>query len=341
MKGTYRYVRHISVDQPDGRLGLPETASPEYTDAVVNCTYTLACLHWLASTLIEADKRLHTNDPVVADCKDVLSRIQLYSTDPKTGIMVGQGMPFAHSHRHWSHLFMIYPFHEYRWDDPEKRRLMQQSLDNWTANTKGFAGYSWIGASLMYANAGNGDKALDYLHAFLQKSPLPNTLYREGNPVIETPLAAARAVQEMLMTSGEGTINVFPAVPTSWRDAAFADMRAEGAFLVSALRGNGVTRFVRVTSLAGEPLRIRPGLPGKLSVLGNAAARANEVSPGVYDIDLAKGVTVTLTSGGDALTSADVIAPVAWQDGPTQWGGEKPMPPAVNAPVAGGHHAAQ
>jgi alpha-L-fucosidase 2 len=68
--------------------------------------------------------------------------------------------------------------------------------------------------------------------------------------------AAAAGVQEMLLQSHRGRIEVFPAVPALWRDAAFATLRAQGAFLVSAERRDGVTRRVEVTSERGGPYRL-------------------------------------------------------------------------------------
>jgi hypothetical protein len=296
MKGSFNYLRHIAVEQSDGKLGLPPTASPEYTDNAVNCSYTLACFRWLAGAIIAADVRLKTNDPIVQDCRDVLARLVPYEIDPRTGIMVGKNIPFNHSHRHWSHLFMIYPFHEWDWDNLQERSLMDQSLTNWTANTKGFAGYSWLGAASMYASAGRGDLALEYLHTFLQKSPLPNTLYREGPPVIETPLACARTLQEMLMTSDGDLIRIFPGVPSAWADVSYADLRAEGAFLVSAVRKGGVTQFITIKSLAGEPLHIRTGLPGKILAKGDRHFTVNELAAGAVQINLKKNEMVTLYS---------------------------------------------
>ena len=83
-------------------------------------------------------------------------------------------------------------------------------------------------------------------------------MYREGFPVIETPLAFDRTIQEMLMTSYGNTIRIFPGIPSVWKNVAFADMRSEGAFLVTASRENGITRFVKIKSLAGEPCRVVP-----------------------------------------------------------------------------------
>ncbi len=41
--------------------------------------------------------------------------------------------------------------------------------------------------------------------------------------------------------SEPGPIRIFPALPSTWKDVEFRDLRAEGAFLVSAKRSGGKT----------------------------------------------------------------------------------------------------
>lgn len=294
MKGSFNYLKHIAAKGSDGTLRLKGVASPEYTDKVDDSSYALACLRWLATTIIAADARLKANDPIVGDCRDVLAHLAPYPVDERTGVMVGDGVTFAHSHRHWSHLFMIYPFHEWSWDDAERRPLMERSLENWTSQPKAFAGYSWLGAAAMWEGRGNGDRGLEYVRTFLGRSPLPNTLYREGSPVIETPLACARTLQEMVLQSDGDRIRVFPAVPGAWKDVSFANFRAEGAFLVSAERRGGMTTYVKVKSLAGEPCRLQVDLPAGTRL---DSGRARPLGDGSYELKLARGEEMTLGEG--------------------------------------------
>jgi alpha-L-fucosidase 2 len=325
MKGAFHYLHHIAVLQPNGKLGLPATASPEYTDKVDNSSYTLACFRWLAGAILAADTRLKTSDPIVAECRTVLAQLVPYEVDEKTGVRVGKDVPFAHSHRHWSHLFMIYPFAEWDWANPQQRPLMEKSLQNWISMPQAFAGYSWLGAASMLASAGQGDKALEYLHSFLRRSPQPNTLYREGDPVIETPLACARTLQELLMTSHGDCIRIFPGVPSGWADCGFTDFRAEGAFLVSAFRRAGTTRFVRIHSLAGEPCRVRHGLTGTVQGRGKRRYTLQDREGGILEIDLRKDETITLTSG-DSPTDLN-IHPVGRVGAFQPWGANRSAVP--------------
>jgi hypothetical protein len=130
-------------------------------------------------------------------------------------------------------------------------------------------------------------------------------LYRAGdNPCIESTLGMANIVQAMLIQSWSdpakdesGPIRIFPALPSTWQDVEFRDLRAEGAFLVSAKRSAGQTQWVKIRSLAGEPCRLRPGIDGEISVKGDRQFKRTLVSPGIYQIDLKQGEEVLLQAG--------------------------------------------
>src|SRR5256886_15217667 len=129
----------------------------------------------------------------------------------------------------------------------------------------------------------------------------PNTFYAEAGPVIETPLSAATSIQELVLQDWGGALRVFPAVPAAWTDAAFDRLRAEGAFLVSAVRHGGRTAWVRVESLAGSPCRL--GVADWDSTVGRehtgAPPRGSKGAAGDYVIELGTGA-----SGGRATLAA-------------------------------------
>jgi hypothetical protein len=126
-----------------------------------------------------------------------------------------------------------------------------------------------------------------------------------SGPCIETPLSAAASVNDMLLSSWGDRIRVFPGVPDAWKDVSFHNLRTEGAFLVSAVRKGGVTQWVRIQSLAGEPCRIRPGLKGEV----RATVPMKPAGDGAYDLTLAKGQEAVLYTG--ATIPVCEVAPVA------------------------------
>jgi len=140
--------------------------------------------------------------------------------------------------------------------------LMERSIEQWLKLDSEFAGYSWTGAASLNAVLGRGNDTLRFLHHYLD-SPMaqPNTFYLEhsgwGAPCAETPCSVNSALQEMLLQSWGDTIHIFPAVPESWQESSFHQLRAEGAFIVSARREGGKTAWLRIESEAGSPCRIK------------------------------------------------------------------------------------
>jgi alpha-L-fucosidase 2 len=92
----------------------------------------------------------------------------------------------------------------------------------------------------------NGDQCEGKLSSYRYR---PFTL--EGN------FAFASAVQEMLLQSHDGVMEVFPAIPETWRDASFNQLRAEGAFVISAKKENGKVTTVTIVSEKGGELKVK------------------------------------------------------------------------------------
>lgn len=308
LKGSVHLYLHLLKPGADGKLHLPPMHSPEYSpQPVPDNNYNLSLLRWGCVTLLDLNTRYGLNDPQAPEWERVLRDLTPYPTD-ENGFMVGEGMPFERSHRHWSHLLMVWPLHLLTTDQPENRALVEKSLRHWLTveNSKQIFGWSSAAASCLYSCLGDGDQALANLRAHHnnRRFVMPNTMYIEGSPVIECSLVAATALQTMLLQSWGDTIRIFPAMPDEWEEAVFHDLRAEGAFLVSAGRRGGKTRWVRIKSLVGEPCRVRPGFDGAFRHVPETLA-LRETAPGVFAIDLARDAEIILfQQPGDRLPEA-------------------------------------
>ncbi|MGW2718849.1 glycosyl hydrolase family 95 catalytic domain-containing protein [Streptomyces sp. NPDC001492] len=324
LRRTVNYYWHFLQPGDDGRLHLPSTLSPEYPVVPPRDTnYDLALIRWGCATLLDATARLGIDDPLKERWQEILARLTPYPVD-ENGFMIGAETPYAQSHRHYSHLLMVYPLYLVNWDQPDQRELIEKTVVRWHALTGAHRGYSYTGAASMYAMMGRGDTALTYLKKFFDPTTRypcrANTHYTEAGPVIETPLSASQSLHDMLCQSWGGVVRVFPAVPSSWPDVTLHDFRTQGAFLVSAVRTKGVTRFVRVRSLAGEPLELRHGLPeGRLTAVldDGSPAHTRTASDGTLAVDLPKGREVLLYTGERPDL---VIAPVAVSEPGAAWG---------------------
>ncbi|MCF7975207.1 MAG: hypothetical protein K9N55_15440 [Phycisphaerae bacterium] len=284
----------------DGKLHLPILHSPEYGDDADN-NYNLSLLRWGCQTLIDLNARYDLQDPLIPTWTQTLNDLVPYPVDDN-GLRLGATISITKSHRHWSHILMVHPLHIMTGDQPEDRALLNKSVLHWLTvdNSRGINGWSRAAAASLYATLGDGDNALTQIHGHMADARFvrPNTMYIEGSPVIECSIVLNRSLQDMLLQSWGRKIAVFPAMPTSWDEAVFHDLRAEGAFLVSAERREGHTAWVRIKSLAGEPCRVQPGLTGKATILINGKRMVIAPSAdGIYDLPLAKDDEALLFSG--------------------------------------------
>lgn len=241
-------------DGADGRIHLAPTYSPE-TATTADCNYDLALLKWASGVLREHGH----GDPHAARWAEIADRLVPFPADAD-GYRIGADLAVP-PHRHFSHLLMIWPLYLVNRDTPEARPLIERSVDHWLALARQAgqaSGFTLAAGASFQAALGRGDAALDCLAALLGGAngigrSFPNTMYAESGQNIETPLAAAQAVNDMLLQSWGGALRIFPAVPRAWPDLAFRTLRGEGGFLVSAVRRGGRLQWLEVTSLAGEP----------------------------------------------------------------------------------------
>ena len=107
---------------------------------------------------------------------------------------------------------------------------------------------------------------------------------------------AFACIHELLLQSRNGYIEIFPAVPRSWNNVSFTNLRAEGAFIISAKKENGVPTTVKIFSEAGGKLNIK--LPFKTWLIKEPPAQKFKIQDnGILSIHLKKGQTLHIENG--------------------------------------------
>ncbi|WP_405570544.1 Tat pathway signal sequence domain protein [Streptomyces phaeochromogenes] len=303
LRKAVNYYLHFLEPGADGKLHLPATFSPEYGGNSRDCNYDLMLLTWGCRTLLDSAELLGVDDELAPRWREVLAKRVAYPTDAN-GFMIGADIPFAKSHRHYSHLLAVYPLYELTGDTPDEKALIEKSLAHWVGFEGALQGYTFTGAASMSALLGKGEDALSYLGQLMARFIQPNTMYKESGPVIETPLSAAQSVHDMICQSwgdGSSVIRVFPALPAAWADLTVHDFRTQGAFLLSAVRKGGRTRWVRLVSEAGAPCVVRHGIAGAIEVRDGRGRplRFTDVGGGAIQVALRKGESALITGKGD------------------------------------------
>ncbi len=308
LKKSVNTYLHFMVEGADGKIHLPFTRSPEYGGGE-DCNFNLALFRWGCATLIYIAERYEINDPLLPKWKDVIDRLVDYPVN-ENGYMVAKDFPFEQSHRHYSHLMMIYPLCEVNIDQPKSRELIAKSVDHWINYPgTGNAGYSWSGAAAMYALQEDGETAGKYLDIFMKMQELfpknpamihSTTMYTETKyiqPVTETPLSLCDSIQLMILQSWGDTIRVFPALPKSWENLSFDGLLAKGGFVVSAARSKGVTEFVSIKSHAGEPCVVKLDFkPARIEGINPAGVKI--LKDGRLAVSMKSGERVTFFNDG-------------------------------------------
>lgn len=309
LKSAVNTFFRIRREGTDGLWHLPPTASPEYTSGNPgpDTNYDLANLRWGLNTLIDIDTTYHIGDPMLGRWIDFRDRLADYPFSPTTGFKVSATTEFTDTtHRHYSHLFMLYPYHLLDWDNPADSARLALSLDRWNGNQ----GYSRTGKASMLLSRGDGEGALAQMRLFMQRFVKPNTLYAETGPVIETPLAAVSTLHDFYLQDWGDCLRVFYGMPAEWADGAFDRLRASGAFVVSATRRAGHTVYIRVMSEAGGPCRVLTDIPVADLCVADASGNALDYTVtgrGVVEIATAPGDVIVMT---DKTKKAELPSPV-------------------------------
>ena len=314
LRRSINLYRHMLYTGDDGKLHLPPTFSPE-TGNTSDCSFDLSLLKWGCIRLIEICRILEIDDPLLPEWARIRDNLVDYSVD-ENGYRLGRDKPAPSDHQHMSHLMMIYPLYLENIDTSKNKELLIRSVKYFQSATMPKMGASQ--SSPAAAALGLGNLALERMNDIIYRDAEneklgKNGIYYLATPCIETSLSYNTCVQDMLLQSWGNKIRVFPALPDDWNDVAFHNFRAEGAFLLSASRKNGITSFVRIKSLAGEPCVICPAIDGIPRLDSQSNHKLVELEKGCYSLDIRQGEEVILYQGD--IKPEFIIEPLALEPG--------------------------
>ncbi|MEI6678736.1 MAG: glycoside hydrolase family 95-like protein [Mariniphaga sp.] len=271
------YLDEISVRDENGMRKLPISASPEIHDNSIKAwfpqttNFDLGFIRWTFEKTAELANELGKKEEA-AKWNAILNEWPTFALDEAGGLAFAPGHPYAESHRHFSHLVGWHPLGVIDWSKGEKeQKIIQSTLKN--LEEKGpdwWCGYSYSWLGNLYARAFMGEKAAETLRIFSENFCLPNSFHVNGEQynkgyskmkyrpfTLEGNFAFAAGVQEMLIQSHTGIINIFPAIPAGWKNISFSTLRTAGAFLVSAEKKDGKMETITVISEKGGICKIK------------------------------------------------------------------------------------
>jgi hypothetical protein len=302
------FLENITRINREGYRQLPLSSSPEFHDNSAqawfkqNTNYDLALMKYAVGRASDMAKLLGKSIDAERWNKLAKSFPELALTQ-QGGLALAPSVSYDFSHRHFSHLMAIYPLGLYKKETHQN--LIRQSLKELDSiGSSGWVGYSFAWQGNLYAHLGDGEKAAKALQIFAEAFCLAangfhvngdqsgkgyaNATYRpftlEGN------FAFASGLQDMLIQSHAGFIEIMPAIPAHWKNCSFKQLRTEGAFLVSAERLEGSLKTIQVKATVRGPLKIKMNRNWQWRATGGL--QSPQLKDGYFTAVVSKGTVI-------------------------------------------------
>jgi len=313
IKDVALFFDNFSVKDKKGFRKLPLSSSPEIHDNSIEAWYTtttnfdLALVKFIYSAAKEMALELGLQDEA-EHYKQMLKEWPDYALNPEDGSLAfASGDFYSSSHRHFSHMLAFHPLGLLDESGTKREQdIIKSSVatldkfgpDQWTGYS-----YSWLGN--MKARLFDGEGAAEALKIFAKAFVLKNSFHVNGDQTksgyskftyrpftLEGNFAFASGIQDMLLQSHTGTIRVMPAVPGSWQNISFSNLRAQGAFLVSATMEKGMVIYLKIQSEKGGAFLLHNPFKGKNVKVKGVTVSAEQLLAEVIKVPLSVGQEV-------------------------------------------------
>lgn len=247
----------VKITLEDGtestRLVSAPAYSPEWGERTLGNVYENSLIWQLYEDAAAAAEILNVDADLAAHWKENQSRLapieigengQIKEWFAETTVNTGQ-------HRHMSHLLGLYPGDLITMDNEEWREAAQVSL-----SYRGFTGgdiRGWAFAQRMcsWARIGDGTGAYKALSQLLKLKVYANLWDTHPPYQIDGNFGYTAGVNEMLMQSNLGYINILPALPDEWSEGSVDGILARGNFEVQIDWKDGAAELVEILSNNG------------------------------------------------------------------------------------------
>ncbi|MDO3628124.1 glycoside hydrolase family 95-like protein [Mucilaginibacter sp. BT774] len=320
VKDVAVFLESLTFKGDDGFRKLPISSSPEINDNDLNAwfpqntNYDLALMKSTFKIAAELAGEMGLKNDA-AHWRKVLSEFGDFAITSNDELMFSPTMPYNQSHRHFSHMMAIHPLGLIKWEDgKQSQHVIKNSvrlLDS--IGPAYWCGYSYAWLANMKARAKDGYGAAKDLQIFAKAFCSVNSFHLNGDQTksgyskyqyrpftLEGNFAFAAGLQEMLIQSYAGFIEVMPAVPTEWKDIRFENLRTEGAFLVSASKNNGNMALIKIKSEKGGRCIVKADIPVKqVKVQSKSSVKIRQDQDGktLVEVECKPGDLISIVNG--------------------------------------------
>lgn len=318
VKDVATHLEQITVKDVNGFRKLPISSSPEINNNDISAwfhedtNYDLALMRFTFKAAAELANELRLEQEA-RHWEKIGNEFSDFSLSEALEMKFAPSLPYDQSHRHFSHVMAIHPLGLIRWEDGDRSRaiitnsikLMDKVGPDW------WTGYSYSWLANLKARAKDGEGAARALEIFAKAFCLKNSFHANGDQTksgyskftyrpftLEGNFAFAAGLQEMMLQSYAGFIEVMPAVPSAWKDVSFDKLRAEGAFIVTAKKVDGILSDIKIVAQHAGSTRVK--LAGKgWYVAEKNGVKAGKLRGEFLDLVFREGGTITLKNRGD------------------------------------------
>ncbi len=253
LKECAEYFSKLLVEH-NGRLLTYPCFSPENGPRTMGNTYEQALLWQLYDDSIKSAEALNIDNELIEKWQDIQSKLKVYEIGED-----GQIKEWYHEkklgeigelhHRHMSHLLGLFPCNVMnKFENPE---LIEASIISMNHRTDKSTGWSMGQKINTWARVGDGDRVLKIIGDLFKNGMYPNFFDYHPPFQIDGNFGFTSGVNEMLMQSNYGCIELLPALPTEWDKGSISGIVARGNFILSIEWENNKLQNATITSNMG------------------------------------------------------------------------------------------
>ena len=282
------------IRRSNGEVIAPQGWSPEHGPIEDAVSHDHQIIYDLFTNYIEAEQVLKIDPMYQTHIENLKNRL----LGPKIGKW-GQLQEWEtdrddslNKHRHVSHLFALYPGRQI--SVLEHPKLAQAAKVSLIARGDESTGWSMAWKMAFWARLQDGDHAYKILKNFITLVGGDHIDYDNGGGVYANLLCAhppfqivgnlgyVAAVCEMVLQSHTKTLEILPAIPSTWKDGSIQGLRARGNILINELTWEeGKLTCLKISSSTAKRVEIL--VPNKMSNLKNEQKIDNKF---LYSIEL-------------------------------------------------------